>query len=267
LFQGPTGGDVIQLDVAILEGPVGNRAFNHDLWGFADAQGIAPETQSLLEENGLRVGQIGGFAPQELQNLLTSERSRVDARRIQLRSGTPRTLVLGPAVTQDRFVLYEKGRDNTVTLEQGIFVLSVVPALSADGRTRLQFTPEIQTGGAASPATIAPDLPAWQQGFDRDRQEQRTATCYSNLAWEITIACNDYLLIGGRYDRANTLGWHFFIRPSEDTPVQRLLVIRTTRSRSPVENEIGSAAATNFHSFIHSPSIAAQASGDFTNSR
>ena len=118
VFQGPSGSDVIQLDVAVLEGPVGNRAFNHDLWRVTDEQGIAPETQTVLEENGLRVGQIGGIAPQELQTLLTSERSCVRSRRIQLRSGTPHKLVLGPALSKGHFVLHDKGRDTGVNLDQ-----------------------------------------------------------------------------------------------------------------------------------------------------
>src|SRR5262245_46981599 len=195
LFQGPTGPDVIQLDVAILEGSVGNRAFNHDLWGFTDEQAIEPEIQSVLGENGLRVGQIGGIAPPELQSLLTSDRSCVRSRRIQLRSGTRRTLVLGPPVSQGRFVLHEKGRDSSATLEQGTCVLTVVPTLSADGRTRLQFTPEIRTGATSSPIAKVPDSPAWQLSFNQDQQEQSTETPYSGLGWEITVASNGYLLI------------------------------------------------------------------------
>ena len=240
VFQGPSGSDVIQLDVAVLEGPVGNRAFNHDLWGMTDEQGIAPETQTTLEENGLRFGQIGGIAPQELQALLTSERSCVRSRRIQLRSGTPRTLVLGPALPQGRFVLHEKGRDTPVTLEQAECVLTVVPMLTADGRTRLQFTPEIRNHpGASGSKTID----------------------YDSLSWEITLAPNDYVLIGGRYDRPDTLGWEGFIRPDEEATVQRLLVIRTTRSPSSVESEVASSPGRKPTSFPQSPSLAAQASG------
>jgi hypothetical protein len=237
VFQGPTGSDVIQLDVAILEGPVGNRAFNQDLWGMTDEQAIVAATQSGLEENGLRVGQIGGIAPQELQTLLTSERSCVRSRRIQLRSGSPRIIELGPTLTQGRFVLHEKGRDTTVKLDQANCILSMVPMLAADGKTRLQFTPEIASHSGSN-------------GSIR----------YDSLSWEVTLAPNDYLLIGGRYDRPNSLGWQCFMRPDEDAPVQRLLVIRTTRSPSSVENEIASSPGKPA-SFPQSPSLAAQASG------
>ena len=263
LLQGPTGSDVIQLDVAILEGPVGNRAFNHDLWTLADEQGMAPETQAILEENGLRVGQIGGLAPPELQTLLASERSCVRSRRIQLRSGTPRTLVLGPAVTQGRFMLHENGRDISVTLDQSSCVLRVVPTLAADGRTRLQFTPEVHNNATPDSAAQASGSPAWERAAsaDLEGQDQGTTQRFSSLSWEITLAPNDYLLIGGRYDRPDTLGWQSFIRPDEDAPMQRLLVIRTTRSVASLENEIASSPGKKPTSFPQSPSLAAQASG------
>src|SRR5260370_28193886 len=98
LLQGPTGSDVIQLDVAILEGPVGNRAFNHDLWTLADEQGIAPETQATLEENGLRVGQIGGLPPPPLQTPLSSARSCAPFPQIPLRFAAPPPILLVPPV-------------------------------------------------------------------------------------------------------------------------------------------------------------------------
>jgi len=263
LLQGPTGSDVIQLDVAILEGPVGNRAFNRDLWTLADEQGIPPETAAVLEANGLRVGQIGGLAPPGLQTLLASERSCVRSRRIQLRSGTPRTLVLGPAVTQGRFEIHENGHDISITLDKSSCVLRVIPTLAADGRTRLQFTPEVQTKPTPAPAANDAGSPAWERAASVDLQgrDQESSQRFSSLSWEITLAPNDYLLIGGWYDRPHTLGWQSFIRTDEDAPVQRLLVIRTTRSSPSVETEIASSSSRKPISYPQSPSLAAQASG------
>jgi hypothetical protein len=262
LLQGPTGSDVIQLDVAVLEGSVGNRPFNRDLWTLADEQGIPPEIEAVLEANGLRVGQIGGLAPPELQTLLASERSCVRSRRIQLRSGTPRTLVLGPAVTQGRFEIHENGHDIPVTLDKSSCVLRVIPTLAADGRTRLQFIPEVQRKSTPVPAANDAGSPAWERAASVDLQgrDQESSQRFASLSWEITLPPNDYLLIGGRYDRPNTLGWQSFIRTDEDAPVQRLLVIRTTRSSPSVETEIASSPSRKPISYAQSPSLAAQAS-------
>jgi hypothetical protein len=115
------------------------------------------------------------------------------------------------------------------------------------------------------PAPTANDAgsPAWERAasVDLQGQDQESSQRFSSLSWEITLAPNDYLLIGGRYDRPNTLGWQSFIRTDEDTPVQRLLVIRTTRSASSVENEIASSPSRKPISYPQSPSLAAQASG------
>src|SRR5260370_38434699 len=93
----------------------------------ADELGFSPETQTLLEKNGFRVGQIGGIAPKELPALLTSERGCVFSRRIQLRSGNSRSLVLGPPVDQCRFVLHENSAARPVNLEKGRYLLALGP--------------------------------------------------------------------------------------------------------------------------------------------
>jgi hypothetical protein len=71
----PQGPDVVQIDVAVLERPVGDLYINQGLWAFADEQVVALESKAVLEDNGFRIGQIGGITPAELQTLLTSERS------------------------------------------------------------------------------------------------------------------------------------------------------------------------------------------------
>jgi hypothetical protein len=267
-FQGPTGADVIQLDVAVLEAPVADPILNQDLWKLADELELAPETQALLEKNGLRIGQIGGIAPKELQALLTSERSCVFSRRIQLRSGSPRSLVLGPALDQCHFVLHENVGDRPVNLGKGRYLLSVVPTLTSDtaggpigARTQLRFTPEIQLGSNdPTPTAVLSRIKSEANGWDS--VERRPTERYPNLAWDILVAPNDYVLIGTWYDRPNTLGWQSFVRPEESPPVQRLLVLRTTRSSPSVENEIASGPNWRPSTYSQSPSLAAQASGN-----
>jgi hypothetical protein len=270
-FQGPTGSDVIQLDVAVLEAPVADPILSQELWKWADELGFTPETQNLLEKNGLRVGQIGGIAPKELQALLTSERSCVFSRRIQLRSGSPRSLVLGPAVDQCRFMLYDNIGEHPVNLEKGRYLLSVVPTLSSEAargpmgaRTQLQFTPEIQTGSSLAARSVdhSPLSPHHLPlAVTSEGGEQQPTERYTNLAWDITVAPNDYVLIGTWYDHPNTLGWQCFVRTEETTPVQRMLVLRTTRSTPGVENEIATSPSWRPATFSQSPSLAAQASG------
>src|SRR5262249_53098611 len=143
---GPTGSDVIQMDVALVERPIGDRYINQDFWDFADEQIVALERKAVLEDNGFRIGQVGGITPAELQALLTSERSCANPRRIQLHAGKETALLLGPALAHCQFQIDHDGRSAPVILEQAQCTLEVLPTLTREGRIQLQFTPQIHHG-------------------------------------------------------------------------------------------------------------------------
>ncbi len=224
----PAGPDVVQMDVALVERPVGDRVLNEKLWTMADEQVMDLERRALLEANGFRVGQVGGMAPPELQNLLTSERSCAAPRRLVVRAGEAKQLTLGPAAAQSRFREPKDGEPATVTLEEAEFTLEVVPTLTADGRTRLQFQPLVRHGTLAQTIRPAADHSGLML------QSERPAERYANLGFEVTLSPNEYVVIGGRYEQTETLGHACFVRREESQPVQRVLVIRTGRS-APVE--------------------------------
>jgi hypothetical protein len=222
-FQGPTGPDVVQLDIALLERPVGDPYLNRGVWDFADEQGIAAELRAVLEDNGLRVGQVGGIPPTELQALLTSDRCNVNPRKVLLHADSPTTVVLGPPRLLCQFDLQHDSRAMPVKLAQAQFTLAVVPKLTPDGRTCLRFTPQIQHGEMAPAIELAND----RSGFFL-RGKQATES-YPRLCWEVTVAPNEYVLVGTCFERPATLGHQMFVRPDEPKPVQRLLAIRTGR--------------------------------------
>src|SRR5438128_791236 len=60
-LHGPSGPDVVQMDVALIERPVGDCYINQDLWAVADEQVVGLEQKVVLEDNGFRVGQVGGI--------------------------------------------------------------------------------------------------------------------------------------------------------------------------------------------------------------
>src|SRR5882724_6549743 len=70
---GPRGADAIVLEVALLEQPLGDRYLNEGLWSAADEQAIDMDRKAALDDNGFRIGLVGGIPPAELLNLLTSE--------------------------------------------------------------------------------------------------------------------------------------------------------------------------------------------------
>lgn len=222
----PQGSDVVQIDVALLERPLGDAYINQGLWAFADEQVVALESKAVLEDNGFRIGQIGGITPAELQTLLTSERSCANPRRIQLHAGKPTQVVLGPAATACQFRIEHDGIQVPVSLEKAQCTLEVVPALAKDGHTRLRFLPEIQHGDLALLPKPTPDFTGLML------QQERPTERYPALGWEVNLAPNEYMLVGARLERPHTLGHQCFVRADEPQPVQRLLVIRTSRAAS-----------------------------------
>lgn len=227
-FSGPTGSDVVQMDVALIERPAGDAYLNDGLWGDADELVVAPDRKRSMKENGFRIGQIGGITPAGLQELLTSEHSCANPRRLRMHAAKPTTLYLGPPVAQCRFQLEQDGQKLSVDLDQADCTLEVVPHLTAEGRIRLQLTPHILHGPTALQPRPAPDRSGWML------QEQRGSERYDALGWEITLAANEYLVVGGRFDLPGSLGYESFVRTDGAAPVQRLLVIRAARL-SPLE--------------------------------
>src|SRR6516225_1377387 len=79
--------DIAQIDVALLELPVGDSFINRELWNNVDEQIVDLEHKAGVDDNGFRIGQIIGMTPGHLQGLLTSKRSGVNQRRRLLRCG------------------------------------------------------------------------------------------------------------------------------------------------------------------------------------
>jgi hypothetical protein len=221
VFQGPTGTDVVQVRVAILECPPGEaewRYVNGDLWQLADESLIEEDRRQVMTESGFRVGKVGTQPPAKLLSLLTSQRFNPAPRELAFRAGDPKGLCLGPTLAHCR---YRAGHDGEVLdLEQADCKLVVVASRAPDGKTLLRLTPEVEHGEAKSVYRVD-----GQAGSFLSMPERPTES-YPQMAWEAELTLNEYLIVGGSFDRTESLGHQFFVRPDEALPVQRLLVIQ-----------------------------------------
>jgi hypothetical protein len=254
-LQVPAGADIVRLDVALLERRVGDPYLNEGLWTLADESGVPLESRAALEENGFRIGQVGGLPPPELLALLTSERSCANPRQIRLHTGDAKDLLLGPILPVCRFQVLEDGEPDAVNLEQAQLMLSVVPTLTRDGRIALHFTPQVEHGEAQLVPCPAPD----HSGMVLQRQ--RAVNRYTALSWDVTLAPNEYVVVGARGERRESLGYQAFVRPQESPPVQRLLVLRASRTAPGAPDDTPGDAA---ESIQRCPPVAFQASSSPT---
>jgi hypothetical protein len=220
-FQGPVGSDVVHMEVALLERPLGDPYINEELWQLADERVISPERRAAMDGSGFRVGQVSGLmTPPGLLSLLTSKRSCVNPRGVQVRAGHATSVKLAPTAATCRFHLERDGQDSELEFHQAELRLGVVASLLKNGHTRLRFTPQVIHGEIMGTYRPADDRSGWLMDTRRPKED------FTAFSWEACLAPNEYLVIGGKYDKPETLGHQCFVRPEEATPVQRLLVIR-----------------------------------------
>lgn len=229
--------DYVQMDVALLERPLGDPYINAELWNSTDENVVALENRPALDDNGFRVGQIVGMPPGGLQALLCSKRSCINPRRWMLPTGPAAAsaksrIRLGGHQAESGFLLKEEGKATEVVLDNVQYQLEVEPALTKDGRIRLRFIPRVEYGDLTRTVTVPPDR------SDFVVQVEMPSKSYPRLAWEVTLASNEYLVIGGHYDQPQSLGCQAFAREDGPVPVQRLLVIRASRSPDGGETDL-----------------------------
>jgi hypothetical protein len=243
-LAGVVGDDVVYLDVAVIERPLGDVFLNHELWKEADEEiihidnepAVSLERKMALEKNGFRVGQIGGLLPSKLHDLLTSERS-CQTRRIQLHAGHATVLPCGPPWPQCCYRLVHDDRPKTLAFDKAQCELEVVPSLAGAGHIRLLFTPRLRHGEMETAYVPIRDA---NRVFRWDRREQQAEEIYAWLSWTLTLVPNEYAVLGALVENGDTLGEQFFLTREEDHPIlQRLLVLRATHVPTPVREDLG----------------------------
>src|SRR6185437_4021786 len=238
-LAGLVGDDVIFIDVAVIERPLGDSFVNRELWNETDEQiiradggeqAVSLERKTVLETNGFRVCQVSGqLPPAKLLALLLSPRS-CQPHRLQLHAGNETTIPLGPLWPHCRCQLAHDGQIVPVDFPKGQCQLKVTPSLTDDGRIRLHFTPHIKHGELKTvfkPLQDAAGVLRW------GRQEQQAEELYPWLSWTITVAPNDYVVLGTPLDKGETLGEQFFLSGAENPGNQYLLVLRTAHVPTP----------------------------------
>ena len=110
------------------------------------------------------------------------------------------------------------GQASEVALDNAQYQLEVEPGLTPDGRLRLAFTPRIEYGDLTRSVVVPPDR------TDFVIQVEKPSRLFKEMRFEVTLAPNEYLVIGGTDGQPESLGNQAFMNESGRQPVQRLLV-------------------------------------------
>jgi hypothetical protein len=222
--EAATAGHAVVLDVALIERPAGDGFLDRELWDLGNEQGVDLELKPALEENGLRVAQVGGMLPARLQALLKSPRSCPDPRRLRAEPDAPTPVQVGPPRKALAFEVHERGGARPLDLTDATCFFEVTPALEGEDGLRLRFRPRIRHGKARIETHVASD-PGGPLRLAVEAREPVEE--FPHLCWELTLVPDEYVLVGARRDRPGTIGSAYFTTAGRLK--QHLLVLRASR--------------------------------------
>lgn len=238
----------IYLESILLERPLGDRFLDRDLW--ADALPVgAPETRTLLYENGLRVGILSGNLSPRFQALLESETEALGGRGLTFAQRKEEVLPTGGLNERCEFGLLADlaGKRAPVVLKQARSGVLVRPEPLGNGRVKVWCEPQIQHGEKREWLRPSADETVFV------KFEQVPLAPYPMLGFDAALGRNDYLVIGWQADSSDTIGAALFAVEASGQPRQRVLVVRARQVNSTSAPDLPPLGPTK------RPSVAAEA--------
>lgn len=214
---------IVQLELPLLERPLGDPFINRELWQYTDEMIVGLDHKAAVEDNGYRVGKIVGMTPGKLRELLRSERSCSNPQRRIFPSGHSVLQYLSPVWPHCDYSVQLARQTRAESFDQARFCLDIKATLTSDGKTRLTFTPKVENGELTLPFQPDPDKQTWKY------RVEKPCRSYLELSWNAVLAPGEFLVIGAAPDKEGSLGYRSFVQ-DDGSPVQRLLVIRTSRA-------------------------------------
>ncbi len=225
--------DAVQLQVIFIERPADDPLIRNLIWQDLDQVGaMAPETRTVLDQNGIRVGQSGSHPPPSLQKLLgmteelvaegDADHQLMRGRRLGLRSAQESEIQTldQPLDTSIRYVL--DGQEDTVPYEQLRPVLKIRPVRVQDGWIRLEFSPEMHHGQSRLRHTPTDEGWALRGGQECDARYL--------LKFHVMLNNGELAVISCDASKPDSVGSRMFTRKNEGRQTQRLLVVRLADS-------------------------------------
>src|SRR5262245_45704063 len=219
----PKGPDTVFVQIAPLTVPLGDRYANEDVWAATDEQILPSEKRVRLQENGLRVGLIvSGRTPDGLQQLLTSKKSNLDPYQANRPDGGTVECKPLAEMAHCEFPLHLDDQTQPKSFETAKCRFEIVPSATSESKVRLVFTPQVEFDDKEKWKRLDPKVALAVQG-------QRSTESFVALRFEVVVGLNDYVVIGTRYDKPDSLGFKLFVTPDSEKPAQRLLAVRAGR--------------------------------------
>lgn len=229
LFGSLPEGDAAAVEYVLVERTAGEE-INRRVWDRIDEQVLPFETRAILEEAGLRVGIASESAPGPLRKMIEDPRTHRGhrGRFFALDKATPLALDGFRPRAEFEIPALEGGKTSFArdTVSLG-FEITVRDA--GDGKVVIHLVPNARY---RDPNHL---LPA--EGVIRG---EATET-FPGAAFDVTMAPTEYLVIGTDWYWDGTFGHLAFTGQKGDRDVQRILVLRGTRTKADAPAASGNA--------------------------
>jgi hypothetical protein len=222
------------IELAMIELPRGDEFINDELWKHTD-EFVVQDKRRILDENGFRIGQLVGPPPENFQKLLLSPRACSNPQALIFPPGKTATIPFPLTQQKLAYDFVREGERTEIVLDQTRFCFDVTARFDREGKTIVTFTPKVEHAAAVLPFQASSDNAEWELRTGKAAQK------HAELGWEVTLGPNQYLFIGGRLDRDNTLGQAAFTMSDGADEIQRLLVVRNCRAVTSTESQQQSA--------------------------
>jgi hypothetical protein len=213
--------DAVQMQIALVRAPLGDRYLNEDLWREVDDQVVPPEQRPVLQANGFRVATVSGSTPAGLHELLTSARSLVGARWVAVPPGKELFIPLSSGDGPIAYTVVHDRESVAFGPERVQCGLAVEVRPGEHGQTVIRCEPRVQYG--VNQLLPRPN----EERTDWTLQPTRPEEKFPHLAWEVALDPNEYILVGGLPRQEQSLGYHCFVHVTPESAWQYVLVIRT----------------------------------------
>ncbi len=217
----PTTGVI--LTTGLIELPPGDPYLTAGLW--RDATDPLPHaTSAVFSRNGLRVGVLGGLRPARFDALLASDATFRDATHRTLPPAATKVIPVNGPLGRNELTHFTDltGPGTPLTLSAAECGLSVTGGPVAGG-VRLRVEPAVQYGERELGLRLTAD------GGGLTRDDRRPRESFPVLAFEVTLAAGDYLVVGTAADPGDTLGRALFLDATDARVRQRVLVVRADK--------------------------------------
>jgi hypothetical protein len=213
--------DVAAVEYVLVERTAGGDEVNRRVWDRIDEQVLPFETRTILEDSGLRVGVASESAPGPLRKMIDDPRTDRGHRGRTFALDKPAPLALGGLLPRAEFAV-PAARGGSTTFARGAASLGfdITVRDAGDGKVLIHFVPHARY---RDPTRLLP-------GEGGVREEAKET--FPGAAFDVTLAPTEFLVIGTDWYWEGTFGHLAFTGEKDERGVQRLLVLRASRTKA-----------------------------------